>query len=346
MDESSSRCPPVNARHRVTIPVPIDPSGSRGPTKRQAASDDWRRTSRGFYVPSHVEPSPLQRVAEVAVLLRSDRIAVTGWAALAWRGDPWASGRRADGSLTPVDLTSTHALLKPQPAFRLSQERADPREFEVVDGLRVTTAPAAVCFAVRHATSLDAAVEVLDMAYLADLVTPEEVGEWAQAHPWQRRRPRVAAALELADENAWSPQEVHLRLAWLRATGRRPLTNRPVFDSSGRRVATPDLLDPMTGVAGEYDGDVHLTRAGRRRDLGREQALRAVGLEPFTVVAGDLRDGRFEERLRVAEGRAARVASADRHWTVEPPDWWVPTTTVAERRALAPHERRIWLRRG
>lgn len=328
----------------MTVPVRVDPSGREGPTRRQAAGDDWRRTSRGFYVPAHVDQTPAQRVAEAGVLLRSERIAVTGWGALCWRGDRWVGGTRPDGSAVPVDLTSTHALLKAQPLFRLSHERVDPRTFEVVDGLRCASAASAVCFAMRHAADLDAAVEVLDMAYRADLVTPAEVMTWLEEHAWQRGHRQAQAALELGDENSWSPQEVHLRLAWQRTTGRRPLTNRPVFDLSGRHVGTPDLVDPVTGVLGEYDGDVHLTRTARRRDLHREQAFRELGLEPFVIVAGDLRADRFEERLRVAEGRAARTPDCERRWTLEPPNWWVVTSTVARRRALEGIDREIWLR--
>lgn len=335
--------PVIGRRHGVTVPVRVDPRGLLGPTRRQAAGGDWRRTSRGYYVPAHIEPTPGQRIAEVGVLLRSERIAVTGWAASWWRGDRWANGTRPDGSTVPVDLTSTHALLRPQPPFRLSHERVDPRSFEVVDGLRLACAASAVCFAMRHASGLEAAVEMLDMAYHADLVTPEEIGAWLGEHPWHRGHDQAVAALALGDENSWSPQESHVRLTWQRTTGRRPLANRPVFDLAGRHVGTPDLVDPVTGVLGEYDGDVHLTRSARRRDLEREQSFREVGLEPFTVLAGDLRSGRFVDCLRMAEARASERVAEPR-WTLQPPDWWVSTHTVARRRALEGIDREIWWR--
>jgi hypothetical protein len=325
------------------VPVRTDERGVAGPTRREAAGEGWRRSSRGLYVPAHVELTPTQRVVEAGVLARSPRVAVTGWAALCWHGARWATGTTYDGSPRPVDLTATHQALRPQPLFRLSQERVDPRTFQLVDGLRVTPPIASVCFAMRRAPTLALAVEALDMAYAADLVSPAELTDWLADHPWHRDRARAEAGAALGDENAWSPQEVHARLAWQEVTGTRPLTNRPVFDLDGIHLGTPDLVDPVLGVVGEYDGDGHLTRAQRRTDLAREQRFREHGLEPFTAVAGDVPSGRFGDRLRSAVARAEH-SRAERLWTLDLPDWWVPTHTVDQRRALSDHERRIWLR--
>lgn len=181
------------------------------------------------------------------------------------------------------------------------------------------------------------------MAFADDLVSPEEVRERLRADSGRRGVPQARAAWALADENVWSPQEVPLRLQWQPVARTPLLTNRPVFDLSGRHLGTPDVLDPVAGVGGEYDGDHHLLRAQRRRDLAREDALRAHGLEVFTVVAGDLRaGGPFEERRRAAYARAARVPPTDRRWTLETPDWWVETHTVERRRALPAHLVRTW----
>lgn len=339
--------PPVlGLAHGVTVPVPVDPSGRLGPTKRAAAGAGWRRTSRGRYVPAHIPLTPAQRVAEAGVLLPPRFAAVTGWATLCWLGASWHTGRRADGSTRRVDLTMSRHLIRPQPLIRLREERYDVHGFLVEDGLRTVPAVVAVTFEMRYAHTLAHAVEALDMAYAADLVTPEEVSSWVDQHPSYVGIQRARDAVHRADENAWSPQEVHLRLAWEEARRVRPLTNRPVFDLGGRHLGTPDLIDPVTGVVGEYDGDTHLDRARRRVDLAREERLRQHGLEPVTFVAGGLGPGSVGQRLRAAYARAARVPSGDRTWTLDPPHWWVPTSTVAQRRALADAERSIWLRRA
>lgn len=324
----------LGREHGVVVPVRVDPSGRRGPTPRRAAGPGWRRTSRGFYVPAGTEPTPAQRVAEAGVLLPAERAAVTGWAALCWYGSRWHTGIRPDGTPVPVDVSATRRALRPQPLLRLREERNDIHGFELVDGLSLVPPVVAVTFLMRYSPSVAAAVEALDMTYRADLVTLDEVDDWVTEHPSYVGIQRARDALPLADENAWSPQETHLRLAWEHAIGVRPLANQPVFDLTGHHLGTPDLIDPTNGVCGEYDGDHHLERRQRRDDLARQELMQAHGLEPFTVVAGDLRSGAFHLRLRSAYRRAARIPATDRRWTLRPPPWWRPTTTVAQRRAL------------
>jgi hypothetical protein len=255
---------------------------------------------------------------------------VTGWAALCWRRARWFTGTRADGSPRPVDVAATTQCLRDRPTVRVHRERFDHEDVVELDGLMLTTAVAAVVFVVRHARDLEEAVEALDMTYRADLVTPRQVEAWLHAHPGLVGIGRAREAVPLADENAWSPRETRTRLAWERHTGTRPLANRPVFDLQGRHLGTPDLLDP-DGVCGEYDGDHHLDREQRRADLVREQRLLEHGLSPFTIVAGDLAAGRLGRRLDAARVRASRVPLEERRWTVEPPPWWRPTLTVAQR---------------
>jgi hypothetical protein len=268
-------------------------------------------------------------VAEVGAMLPRG-VVVTGWAALCWRRARWHTGTRAGGGLEPVDVAATTQCLRDRASVRVHRERFDVADVVELDGLRVTSAVAAVVFVMRHAVDLDIAVEALDMTYRADLVTPSQVAAWVEQHPGLVGIRQARAALQLADENAWSPRETRTRLAWERHAGRRPLANRPVFDLQGRHLGTPDLLD-LDGVCGEYDGDHHLDRGQRRVDLEREQRLLDHGLTPFTIVAGDLGSGRLERRLDSAFARAARVPPEDRRWTLEPPPWWRPTLTVVQR---------------
>lgn len=336
----------MGREHGVVLPVRVDPTGGCGPTKRQAAGGDWRASSRGRYVPSAVLQTPQQRVVEAGVLLPKRYGAVTGWGALSWEDARWSSGLRPDGCTpAPVPIAMPRRLIRPQEGLLLCNERWDPREVIVVDGLRTTSRPRSVAFAMRYAPYPSAATIALDMAAYDDLVSIAEVSAWIDGHPSYTGIEQARQGRDAADENAWSPREVTLRRTWESAGFARPLTNRPVFDLEGRHIGTPDLIDPATGVVGEYDGPLHLGADRRAADLAREHDFRSHGLEPVTMVSADVRQtGPFLARLRAAYREAARRPVADRCWTLELPPWWIPTFTVEQRRALPPRERSIWLR--
>ena len=340
----ASRVEAFGDEHGVVLPVrarDLDQS------VRRAASvgwGEWRRSSHGRYVPRYVAPTPAQRIAEAGVLLVPPS-AITGWASLAWQGARWFDGTTWDKSPRPVPIAYWRHVIRPQPIITLCEERFDLREVRVVDGLRVTDAVRATCFEMRYASNLRAAVRALDMAAFNDHASIAEVTDWVALHPSYTGIEQARLAVPLGDENAWSPAEVDFRLDWTELVGTRPWTNRPLFDLDGRHLGTPDLIDPRTGVLGEWDGPLHLEGDRRTADLKREGEFRGHGLHPVTMVRGDRRDPTsFQYRLRGAYADAARQPVAERRWTLTPPDWWVPTWTVAQRRALSEQDREIWLR--
>lgn len=292
-------------------------------------------------MPADVERTPEQRIVEAAAVLPHFG-GVSGWAGLRWQGAQWFDGVAADGTtLLPVTLATSEADIRGQAGFRVSAERLGPDELMLHDGLTITTAIRSVTFEMRYAANVRAAVVVADMAMYADLVSTGELARWAGVNRGWTGCPQLREALALVEENAWSPQETRLRLVWmLDAELPRPRCNIPVFDRSGHHIATPDLLDEEAGVAGEYDGSVHLVGAARGRDVRREAAMRAVGLEYFPAVASDWADRhQLAERMAATRRRARFEDPRSRAWTTEPPPWWTPTETVEQRRALTAFQR-------
>ncbi len=268
----------------------VDPTGETGPTRKQARGPRWRQSSYGYYVPTAVDGhDPWQRAVEASAVLQPGE-GITGWAGLAWLGGRWFSGTTASGDRRLVPIVTTRHVAH-QPGFQVSQEYLRPGHVEIVDGLPVTIAARSVCFEMRHAATLEEAVVAMDMAAFSDLVSTEEAWRHNDTLWTWYGVPLSRKAIALADENSWSPQEVIMRLVWtIRAERPRPLCNVPVFDRFGRHVGTPDLLDPVAGVVGEYDGPLHLVGSQRARALRREGELRAVGLQYVTTVAGDSAD--------------------------------------------------------
>jgi len=335
---------PTRSQHdEVVWPVPVDRHGEGGLSRKRAEGPNWRRTSAGLYVPADTPVTPEQRIVEAAAALPRFG-GVTGWGALRWAGGAWFDGMTAGGR-EPLDVQLACAHRRPQPGIAICEEGLDPDELVMVDGVPITSPVRSVCFQMRYAASVRAAVRAFDMAAYNDLVSLEEVEAYAACHSGWTGIPQCREALPFCDENSWSPPEVDMRMVWTRdAECPRPLCNVPIFGVDGRMIGTPDLFDPVAGVIGEYDGALHLAGAQRSRDLRREAAFRDLQLEYVTMLQGDAADlGPLIKRIRSAYRRAERIPRALRRWTITPPVGWTPTRTVAQRRALTEDQRSRFL---
>lgn len=323
----------------VVLPVRPDPTGVAGPTPDVARGRRWRCSSRGLYVPADVDSTAVdQRVVEAAAVLPEDWGGVTGWAHLAWEGATWFDGTPWGGGRTravPLAIGGNRAI-RPRPGIVTSEERLAPKDLITVDGLRTTTLVRSVCFEMRYARDVRDAVVTLDMACFNDHVSVQELVAYGRGLNGWTGMPMFREACDLADENAWSPAEVDMRLVWeLDANCPRPLCNQPVFSGDGTLLGAPDLLDPLHGVYGDYDGALHLLGTQRVKDVDREARFRAHGLEGVTMLSADRHDSqRFVGRLHEAYQRAAELSTSRRLWTLDQPSWWRDTSTVAARRAL------------
>ncbi len=326
------------------MPVRIDPTGERGPTRGTSRGKAWRTSSRGLVVPSEVELTTEQRIVEAAAVTPRGT-GVSGWAGLRWAGGYWFDGLAGDGHTElPVTLAIGDSRVVARPGIEVSEEHLRPYDLTRVDGLPVTTTVRSVTYLMRHAPTLVEAVTALDMAAYNDLVSVDEVVAYQHTMPAWTGIPLCRKASAYADENAWSPREVRMRLTWvLEAELPPPLCNRPVFDRWGHHLGTPDLLDEEAGVICEYNGALHLAGAQRRRDRDRDEIFRRVGLEVVEVLAGDS-DSTVAGRMRAARQRARWQAPSTREWTTTLPSWWVPTYTVAQRRGLDASSRERFLR--
>ncbi len=327
----------------LVAPVRVDAQGVAGPTRGQARGPRWRATGCGFYVPADVVATPQQRTVEAAVVLREDE-AVTGWAALLWEGAAWLDGTGRCREERPVPLVARRHVIG-QAGASISQEFLNPAHITVVDGLSLTSRVRSVTFEMRYAASLGAAIEAIDMACYSDLVSLAEVSAYVQQLGPVTGIQQARDALAEAEENSWSPRETRMRGVWTRLAGlARPRCNVPVFSLDGRHLGTPDLICPVTGLVGLYHGDSHLSLVGASKDNRQDADFREVGLEPVAMFATDWNDLDDVTRRLVAAERRARARAGVREWTIEPPSWWTPTETVAQRRALSDWQRERYLR--
>jgi len=285
-------------------PVLVDPTGLTGPTRGQAAGRRWLRTSPRRYVDVTRRPDCVeQRILEAGVALRDGY--VTGWAALRWAGAAFFDGIAHDGRTTlPVVLAANGERLRGWGGVTVVRDRAAPGEIHQRRGLRIARPERALLDELRG-LDLPDAVAAIDLTTAAELTSNRRFRAYLATRPGARGSKAGLGALDRAVEGADSPQEVRFRLTWEDAGWGRPLVNRPIYDRNGRFVARPDLLDPVRGVVGEYQGAHHRNRARHARDVRRADDLRRLGLEYVEVVGEDLRDSALVlRRMREAADRA------------------------------------------
>ena len=305
-------------------PVRLDPSGRSGPTRGQSQGPHWDRVGDGWYAPVPRPDVPEQRILDASCRLAPEAAgAVTGWASLLWQGASFFDGLAPGGvEQLPVPLMLGVGSVRPSPADLISKRALPPREWLVVDGLPVATIQRALFDEIRERGELWAAVEAIEMAAAARLISPRLFAFYLAKRKAWTGVPLARQAVALASGHCWSPPEVRMGLSWeLLADLPRPLRNQPIFTHDGRFIAMPDLFDPESGTCGEYDGEDHKDIERHRSDVAREDRLRFHGLEYFTVVRGDSR-AVMCERMVATRRRARFVPEGLRSWTLDPPPWW------------------------
>lgn len=314
------RCPPAR---NLIVPHRLDPTGVVGPTRHQARRGLWRQTTYGFHVPADTDSSVVeQRILEQSMRIGDDG-AVTGWAALRLYGAAFFDGLARDGrTLEPVPLVAPRKLTD-TPDSVTSRVSMTGHRIWLVQGVRCVGVERAVVDEILRVEDLRESVVVIDMACAARITSLRRLRSYVDRHP-RAGNQAVLGALALADEHSLSPQETRMRLVWVLDGGwPRPLCNPTVYTVTGDLIGKPDLLDPMSGVAGEYNGAHHRGRARHRSDVERAERFLRGGLEGFVIVAGDGVDEQLD-RMRSAYDRARRRGRQDRLWTLDPPSWAPP----------------------
>jgi len=332
------RCDPPERLH---LPVPVDRTGQRGPTRGQAAGPGWRWVGPNAYVPAAADVSiPEQRIVEATIHLDA-RGAVTGWGALRMRGATYFDGRLADGSTMPVPLALGHSGGRRKRAgIELCYERLGHDEVELAQGVPVAEPLSALFHEMRRPGDWRDGVVAMDMAAAAELVSIRQVQSYVADRSGWRRSNQAARALRLASEHSRSPAETRLRLIWECDAGLPPpLVNRELFDLDGRLICVPDLLDVEAGLVIEYDGAEHRKARRHSKDVAREEKCRRVGLEYCKVTGPDMHStATVVDRFLSTRSRARFLEPAARRWTVVPPPGWRRKESLDQK-----VERRAWI---
>lgn len=313
------RCTPPRG---LVIPVPVDPTGVAGPTKRQATQRRWRPTGPRRYVPSETDSTVVeQRILEASAALPPIG-AVTGWAACRMYGAAFHDGLARDGrTALPVPLAlGNRGWMKLPPGTVGDYTMPTPRDWRTIAGVRVLDPVRATFDAMRAAPDLRESVVELEKSLMGEIASRQEVAAYAAGRKGAHGIQRIRDALPLARENARSPQETRTRLiAHLDAGVDTWLVNPDVYDEQGNFVGETDLLDPESGLVLEYNGADHEQEPRRHRDAVKMARLVDIGLEVLFVTPQQLGPtGGLAERVLRARSRAFQIPGQRRRWHAVP----------------------------
>jgi len=291
------------------VPVHVDATGSTGPTRGQARGPRWRITSPGLVVPAETRDDLVeQRILEAHVGAGPSTV-VSGWAALRLHGGGFFDGLARDGRTRMlVPVAANGRRIRGTAGVVLVHDEIPPDEVTTIHGIRCAKVHRALFDEMRRIGEVREMAVAVGAACSAQLTSVDAMRVYASTRRWYRDVRLVREAVEMSVGSCRSPQEDRFRIIWeFDARWGRPRINCPVLDQHGRLVAVPDLLDPVRGVVGEYAGADHRDIDQHEKDIAREAALRAVGLEYVEVVGRDLRDPRkVVDRMREAASRAGR----------------------------------------
>ncbi len=278
----------------------------------------WRRPPYGVLAwAGSDEDDPKQRILAASAAV--DGLPLSGWAAAYLHGARELDGEANEGTALPVLFCpGASGARRPRPGLQPLRSTLEPADVVRIDGVPCTSLNRTAFDLARQAGSLHDAVADLDAMLRSTRLRQPELDAYVQQ---KGRRWGVAQAREALvhlDPFALSRPESRLRVLWVVDAGLpKPLVNAAVFDRvSGRRIGAPDLLDPRSGLAAEYDGDYHWELGQSTADNRRQQRLESLGLTIVRVTALDMRDAdRLVQRLQEGYARAGRVRRRN---------WWVP----------------------
>ena len=273
-------------------PVPVDATGLSGPTRRRRPAPGGDERLQVCYVPIDADSD----VVEQRILEQGCRVAsygaVTGWAALRWRGASFFDGTEVSGRRCRYRWCVGLAKIREDDRIQLSQAQLAPTERTSCGGIWVATVQRALFDVMRWCDNVRDAVVCMDMAAAAGLISVRLMSRYVELRPAWTGVPLVREALALAIDDRRSPPGTRMGLIWeLDALLPRPVFNQPLFFTWTERCwDTPICSTSRREWWASTTARITAQRATSHGRASVSSAYRDHGLEYFTVVGGDISD--------------------------------------------------------
>ena len=265
-------------------------------TKRQLRSSAWCRLFHDVYLHAAV---PMTH----ALLCRAVQLLLPNGAAISGGSAAFLYGANVLQRDAPVEVTlPPRVWLRTQPGIVVRHSELPSTDIVSRMGIRATS-PVRTGFDLARRGNLEDAVVAVDALLTTCGLTLDEISAYAhdRRSSWHGAG-HLATVLSLAAVGAESPMESRLRLVLVRAGLPPPALQYQVWNEIETCVARLDLayVDARLGV--EYDGECHWEPRAVRKDLLRQNALRALSWSLLRFTAEDVlrHQGRVVAQVRSA----------------------------------------------
>jgi hypothetical protein len=217
---------------------------------------------------------------------------VAGWSAAVLLGVPTAfiDGLWLGADFRPVCI-NPRVKTRQRVGVQFTFSSLEPGDVLRVGGTQTTSGVRTTFDCLRFGRGRADALAQGDACLRFGLTTPDELEAYAaERRRWPGIR-RVRELLPLLSPFAESPKESWMRLVWVDAGLPAPLVNPTLIAPDGTHLAKVDLLEPLTGLVGEYDGAWHELGSQPILDQVRQSLVSAGGFAFVRSTSTDLGDG-------------------------------------------------------
>ena len=230
-----------------------------------------------------LEPGPdrrLDRIHAALAVAPADAV-LSGWAAAVVHGVPsdFLDGTWDGKAMMPVEFSVPDKDgARRRRGVRLRWSTVPAADTVTYQGWLMTNRLRTTVDLARWSRTPARALAAVDLSLRHGLTTVQELQAFL---PLMKRRqgiPLVRAAAGVGTMDAESPKESELRYYWLESGLPPPIVNAWIYDLRGTCMGRADLLEPVSGYIGEFNGHWHEMWDRPTLDASRNASLRSLNL--------------------------------------------------------------------
>jgi len=222
----------------------------------------------------------LDRIHAALVVAPADAV-LSGWAAAVLHGVPsdFLDGTWDGKAMMPVEFSvPAKDGARQRRGVRLRWSTV-PREHTVnYQGRPVTSSLRTAVDLARWSRTPARALAAVDLSLRHGLATAQELQAFLPMMKRRQGMPLVRATVRVGTVDAESPKESELRYYWLESGLPPPIVNAWIYDLRGVCMGRVDLLEPVSGYVGEFNGHWHEMWDRPALDATRNAGLQSLNL--------------------------------------------------------------------